>query len=107
MAVWLATGSSANAGESITGRWAASPSACQGVGDVPDQSLVVTTSAVRWLNDSCRIARIYKAGDTVHLQAVCPRAGGELSVPVRLRPSSDRLLVQWDRGPAAELRRCR
>jgi len=108
LAVWLVAASSAGAGGSITGRWAADPSACWGAGDTPDLSpLVVTTSDVRWLNDDCRIGRIYRTGDTVHLQAICRRAGGTRSIPVSLRPDRDRLRVQWDRRHSVDLHRCR
>ena len=97
-----------HAGEAITGRWAADPSACEGSASSEDHSpFVVTASAVRWMNESCRIARMYRTGDTVHLQAICPRAGGERSIPVQLRPQGGRLLVRWDRGTSTELHRCR
>jgi len=98
----------ARATDTIAGRWAADPAACAGFGATPDRSpLVVTSSAVRWLNESCRIARAYKTGDTVHLQAICPGAGGERSIPVSLRRHGGRLLVRWDRGRSSELHRCR
>jgi hypothetical protein len=108
LAAWLVAASPADAGGSITGRWAADPSACWGAGATPDRSpLVVTSSDVRWLNDDCRIGRSYRTGDTVHLQAICPHAGGTRSVPVSLRPHRDRLQVQWDRRHNADLHRCR
>ena len=88
--------------ESVNGRWAADPSACSGFGS-GQSPLVVTDYAVRWTAGTCRIARMYKTGDTVHIQALCD---GERSVPVSLRPHSGRLTLTWDRGAGGELQRC-
>ena len=35
--------------------------------------------AVRWLGDTCRVGRMYKTGETIHLQAFCWSADGERS----------------------------
>jgi hypothetical protein len=94
---------SAQATEGINGRWAADPSSCSGSGAAPSP-LVVTDYAVRWTAGTCRIARMYKTGDTVHIQALCE--GGGRSIPVSLRPHAGRLVVTWDRGARGELRRC-
>jgi hypothetical protein len=95
------------AAESVNGRWAADPSSCSGFSLTAAQSpLIVTDYAVRWIGDSCRIARMYKTGDTVHIQALCWGVDGERSVPVSLRPRSGRLSVTWDRGARGELKRC-
>ena len=97
-----------HAEELVTGRWARDPSACTGFGLTQAQSpLVVTETAVRWSDESCRIARMYKTGDTVHIQAICWGANGERSVPVSLRAHGGRLQVRWDRVVSGELRRCR
>jgi hypothetical protein len=93
--------------ESVTGRWALDPAACSGFGFSPERSpLVVTDYAVRWRADSCRIERMYKTGDTVHIQAQCWGADGERSIPVSLRPHAGKLQLRWDRVKAGELRRC-
>ena len=70
-------------------------------GNAAQSPLVVTESAVRWSDDACRIGRMYKTGDTVHIQAMCWGDTGEQSIPVSLRPHGGRLPVTWDRGRAA------
>lgn len=97
----------AGAAESVTGRWAVDESACARFSDTPAQSaLIVSERALRWSSDACRIARMYKTGDTVHIQALCWGDAGERSVPVSLRPQGGKLLVTWDRGARGALRRC-
>jgi hypothetical protein len=100
-------GAGAHAAEKITGRWAPDPSACSGFSFSAEQSpLVVTDYSVRWRGDSCRIARMYKAGDTVHIQAECWGVSGERSVPVSLRPHAGKLQLRWDRVASGDLKRC-
>lgn len=95
------------AAESVTGRWAFDESACTRFFGTPGQSpLIVSEDALRWSSDACRIARMYKTGDTVHIQAMCWGDGGEKSIPVSLRPHGRRLAVTWDRGARGDLRRC-
>jgi hypothetical protein len=108
LALVLATQVTASeAAETVTGRWAVDESACTGFFGPPAQSpLIVTERALRWSSDACRIERSYKAGDTVHIQAMCWSDGGEKSIPVSLRPHGGRLAVTWDRGARGELRRC-
>lgn len=98
---------SSHAAESVNGRWARDDSACGLFGSSPEKSpLIVTDYSVRWSADACRIARMYKTGDTVHIQALCWGEGGEKSIPVSLRPHGGRLTVTWDRGARSELKRC-
>src|SRR5476651_1119013 len=67
--------------ETVTGRWAADSSACEGFAGTGGQSpLVVSNYAVRWQGDTCRIGRMYKTGDTVHIQAFCSGEAGEKSI---------------------------
>lgn len=107
LAAVTAGGTSMQARETITGRWALDPAACAGFGFGAAQSaLIVTDDAVRWHADACRIARMYKTGDTVHIQAICWGDNGERSVPVSLRPHRGMLSVVWDRGQRGDLRRC-
>jgi hypothetical protein len=95
------------ASEPVTGRWAADPSACSIVSLTAQSSLIVTDYAVRWHDDACRIARMYKTGDTVHIQADCWGNNGARSIPVSLRPHDGKLLVWWDRVASGNLQRCR
>jgi hypothetical protein len=95
------------AAETVTGRWAVDESACASLfGTAAQSPLVVTERALRWSSEACRIERSYKAGDTVHIQAMCWGEGGEKSIPVSLRPQGGKLLVTWDRGARGALRRC-
>jgi hypothetical protein len=89
--------------EPITGRWAANDEACALFGGSP---LVVSDYAVRWANDACRVGRMSKTGDTVHIQALCWGEGGERSIPVALRAHAGRLAVSWDRSRRGDLKRC-
>ena len=98
---------SIQAADTVTGRWAVDPSSCGGFGSTLAQSpLVVTDYAVRWFGDSCRIGRMYKTGETTHIQALCWGEAGERSIPVSLRPHGGRLAVTWDRGTRGDLQRC-
>jgi hypothetical protein len=102
-----AGGMSVRAAEPFTGRWAADPTSCSIFGGTAAQSpLIVTDSALRWHDDACRIARMYKTGDTVHIQALCWGLAGERSIPVSLRPHGGMLSVSWNRTRRGELRRC-
>jgi hypothetical protein len=95
------------ADEPVTGRWAADPSSCSVFSGIAAQSpLIVTESALRWHDDACRIARIYKTGDIVHIQALCWGLAGERSIPVSLRSHGGILSVTWNRARRGELRRC-
>ncbi|MDP2411942.1 MAG: hypothetical protein Q8M26_16860 [Pseudolabrys sp.] len=95
------------AAETIHGRWAADPAHCWGDGATPALSpLVVTSYAVRWLGDTCRVGRMYKTGETVHIQAFCWGAEGERAIPVSMQPVRGRLQVTWNRATRADLRRC-
>ena len=107
MALSFLNATSSQAGESVTGRWAANPTSCEGfAGTGAESPLVVTNYAVRWSGDSCRIGRMYKTGDTVHIQAFCWGETGERSIPVSLHPHDKRLSVTWDRGALGDLQRC-
>jgi hypothetical protein len=96
---------SAQAADTITGRWAADAASCED-GFFAPSPLVVTGHAVRWQGDSCRIGRMYKAGETTYIQALCWSLAGERSIPVSLRPHGGKLAVSWDRAPRGEFQRC-
>ena len=93
------------AADSVNGRWAADPAICSHMFGA-EQPLIVTESSIRWSSDACRIERTYKAGDTVHIQAMCWGDSGEKSVPVSLRAAGGKLVVTWDRGARGALKRC-
>lgn len=93
------------AAETVAGRWGDDAS-CGALFFSADAPLTVTDYAVRWQADSCRIGRMYKTGDTVHIQALCWDLAGERSVPVSLRPHGGRIAVTWDRTRRADLKRC-
>ena len=102
-----ANATSSGAAEAVNGRWAVDESACtRWFGTAAQSPLIVTERALRWSSDACRIERSYKAGNTVHIQAMCWGDGGEKSVPVSLRPRAGRLAVTWNRGARGELRQC-
>jgi hypothetical protein len=106
-AVALCAAAPLQAAEPIAGRWAADPASCWGSGDSPAHSaFVVTSYAVRWLGDSCRVGRMYKTGETVHIQAYCWGADGERSIPVSMTPHGGRLAVTWNRGLHSDMGRC-
>jgi len=98
---------SIQAAESVNGKWAADLAFCERFfATAAESPLIVTDSAVRWSADACRIGRVYKTGETVHLEAICWGDGGERSIPVSLRPHAGRLAVTWDHGARGDLKRC-
>lgn len=102
MAVGIAP---AVAAETVAGRWGDEAS-CGSLFFSANAPLTVTDYAVRWQGDSCRVGRMYKTGDTVHIEALCWDMAGERSVPVSLRPHGGKLAVTWDRARRADLKRC-
>lgn len=93
------------AADAIAGRWGDEAS-CGAAFFSANAPLTVSDYSVRWRGDSCRVGRMYKTGDTVHMQAWCWDMAGERSIPVSLRPHGGKLSVTWDRAQRAELRRC-
>jgi hypothetical protein len=107
LAMTAAQTTASEAAGGVTGRWAVDESSCtRWFGPAAEQPLIVTETNIRWSSDACRIERSYKAGGTVHIQAMCWGDGGEKSIPVSLRPHGGRLAVTWDRGARGDLRRC-
>ena len=105
--VLAANATVSEAAETVTGRWALNESACASwFGTGAQSALIVSETSLRWSSDACRIERTYKAGDTVHIQAMCWGDAGEKSIPVSLRPRGGRLAVIWDRGARGEFKRC-
>lgn len=104
-AALVMTAAPAVAASDITGRWG-DDATCGAAFFSADAPLSVTNYAVRWRGDSCRVGRMYKTGDTIHIQAWCWDMAGERSIPVSLRPHGGKLSVVWDRAHRADLRRC-
>lgn len=98
----------ARADEPWIGRWAIDPRGCAIYGDTASTSpLIVTERTLNWFAASCRIGKIYRTGDAVHIQAHCSNEGKARTIPVSLMPRGDRLAVVWDNARAGEMRRCR
>jgi hypothetical protein len=106
VAALLAGQAGAAESEKLTGRWAADRDGCSVVFLSENAPLVVTDYSVRWRGDSCRIARMYKTGRDVHIQALCWSQSGERSVPVSLSPHAGKLQLRWDRVVSGDLKRC-
>ena len=93
--------------DSVNGRWAATSDSCWGDSSTPAQSpFVVSSYAVRWMGDTCRVGRMYKTGETLHLQALCWTPDGERTIPVSITPHGGKLAVVWNRGARGDLERC-
>jgi hypothetical protein len=93
--------------ESFVGRWAIDPVACTAFGDTAATApLIATDSNLRWFPGTCRIAKMYKLGETVYIQARC---WGESAseIPITLNPRGDRMRVTWNGGKTEEMRRCK
>ncbi len=107
LCVLTAGSTSMQAAETVNGRWALDTAACARDGETAAHSpLIVSESALRWFSDACRISRMYKTGDTIHIQATCWGNQGERSIPVSLRPHAGKLEVRWDRAASGDMRRC-
>lgn len=96
------------ANEPWIGRWAIDPEGCKIDGDTSETApLYVTKTTLKWFVASCKIGRMYKTGETVHIQARCSAEGTTSQTPITLRPKGDRMAVTWDKSPVEEMRRCR
>jgi hypothetical protein len=97
-----------SAAEPHIGRWAINPSGCQIEGDTSTTApLVVTDKAVKWFVAHCSIKKMYKAADSIYIQARCENEGGMHTIPISLTPRGDKLTVIWDRARVPEFHRCR
>lgn len=99
---------SAQAEELFIGRWAATPTTCNGISgsDAKTAALVASGTSVSWYPGNCRIGKMYKLGEAVYIQAHCYDSGGG-DVPITLDPKGDRMKVTWNRGKTEELQRCK
>ena len=104
----LAMIDSAGAEESFIGRWSIDPAGCTSEGDTASTApLIATATSVRWFVASCRIGKMYKIGQEVHLQAHCSNEGKIVSTPITLDARGDRMRVTWDGVKVEEMRRCK
>jgi len=81
----LAMVDGAAAVESFIGRWAIDPVGCMSEGDTASTaSLVATSASLKWFVTSCRIGKMYKIGQAVHIQAQCSSEGKIRTMPITL-----------------------
>ncbi len=100
--------SSALAVEPFVGRWAINPIGCTSDGDTSQTApLIATNTSINWFVASCRIGKMYKVGQAVHIQAHCSSEGKIRSTPVTLEARGDRMRVTWDGVKVEEMRRCK
>ena len=101
--------SSASATEAFIGRWAAKPEVCSARGGdtAATAPLIATATSVKWFVANCRIGKMYKIGQAVHLQAHCSSGGKIRSTPITLDARGDRMRVIWDGVKVEEMRRCK
>ena len=104
----LAMCNGATAVEAFVGRWAINPAGCTNEGDTASTApLIATPTSVKWFVASCRIGKMYKIGQAVHLQAHCSNEGKVVSTPITLDARGDRMRVMWDGVKVEEMRRCK
>ena len=104
----LAAIDQAAAEEAFIGRWAIDPAGCTTEGDTASTApLYATSTSVRWFVSSCRIGKMYKIGQAVHLQAHCSNEGKVSSTPITLEARGDRMRVTWAGVKVEEMRRCK
>ena len=95
----------AQAAESMGGRWAEDAAACAAFRSAKSP-LVVSDTAIRWRDEVCRTGRQYRTGDTLHIEAFCRGDAGERTIPVSLRLAGDHIVVNWARVLQGQLQRC-
>jgi hypothetical protein len=101
----LAMAGLARAAEPFDGRWVADPAAC--ASEQPAVwPLVVTSQWLTWPGAACMVGTSYRVQDAWHIGARCWGEGVVSNVPIRLRIRGDRLVLDWGRARAEELRRC-
>jgi hypothetical protein len=94
--------------ESFIGRWSINPAGCVSEGDTAATApLIATATSVKWFVADCRIGKMYKIGQAVHLQAHCSSEGKIRSTPITLDARGDRMRVIWDGVKVEEMRRCK
>ena len=106
--VVLAMIAGALANEAFIGRWAIDPAGCTSDGDTAQTApLYATATSLKWFVSTCRIGKMYKTGDAVHMQAHCSSEGIVRSTPVTLEARGDRMRVIWDGVKVGDMQRCK
>jgi hypothetical protein len=107
-ATLLALAANTASAQSVNGRWAAGPHACDGEGATrADTPLLVAGLTLGWFSSICTVVSSYKVGQGHFLQARCWTEGRVGEIPVMLEPRGDRLRVGWGKEPVVELQRCK
>lgn len=107
-AVLLVVCGVAHAAEPFIGRWAINPVGCTIDGDTSETApLVATATTIKWFVASCKIAKMYKTGSAVHIQARCSAEGQASMTPITLDARGDRMRVTWDGSKVEDMRRCK
>ena len=111
IALALATGvllaaTEASAAEPWIGRWAVDALTCKGTSDNPIWPLHVTEQALKWPAALCTVHTSYKVGNVWYVSGRCWGEGVVSMIPMRLQMRGDRLVFDWGRARAEELRRC-
>jgi hypothetical protein len=107
VAVWGLLSLGTAVAQSVDGRWAMSPFACDGEAATRAATpLLVETRSVRWFDTNCTIATSYKVNQTLYLQGRCNVEGRAETISIMLERRGDRLRVGWNREPVLEMQRC-
>ena len=93
------------AAQPFDGRWAADPQACTDE-STPVAPIIVTPLLLSWPAAACAVRTSYRVGDAWHVSARCWGEGAISEVPIRLQMNGDRLVLNWAKARAEELRRC-
>jgi hypothetical protein len=108
MALAVASSTSPLSAQSIDGRWAAGPYACDAEGATRAEApLLIAGLVLGWFTSICTVVSSYKVKDAHFLQARCWTEGKVAEIPVMLEPRGERLRVGWGKEPIVELQRCR
>jgi hypothetical protein len=98
---------SAAAAQTIGGRWALGPHACDGEAfERSETPLLVEKMSVRWFNTDCTVVSSYRVKDVWYLQGRCNVEGRTSTIPIMLDLRGDNLRVGWNREPVIEMQRC-
>jgi hypothetical protein len=103
----MAVVASAAAAQTIGGRWALGPNACDGEAFTRMETpLLVERTSVRWFNADCAVVSSYRVKDAWFLQGRCSVEGRTSTIPIMLDLRGDNLRVGWNREPVIEMQRC-
>src|SRR5262245_39369758 len=98
----------AQAEEAFVGRWAIDPAGCTVDGDTSATApLYATPTSLKWFVAQCKIGKMYKIGQTFHIEGRCSNEGKIVSTPIRLEPRGDLMRVTWNGTKIPDMRRCK